>query len=288
MTIDFYKMRIDAIRDASSRSRWVFAAATIASLTQIGATWNASMSWLRGFPLSMRSFGMGPPGVPADEVVAALQRSLMQQWVESQFITVPLLGLKFCVADASIVGSVALTVISIWLFYSLRRENHVTGQTFRDVADEGQELKAFVYHGVASTQVFATLSQNDEPMYTIETSRSQSRRRMFGIRRASRALVYLPAIAIALVIVSDFYSLFRSEAIFRYDHTPIAQQTDKLGNLLLHALPRDVFAALLCIVTIQLLRRTSRFQDGTMALLRQADSAGWSETPAEPQCSGPT
>jgi len=44
MDLDFYKMRIEAIRDASKRARWVLAASIIAALAQIGATWNGTWS----------------------------------------------------------------------------------------------------------------------------------------------------------------------------------------------------------------------------------------------------
>jgi hypothetical protein len=199
--VDFFKMRIESIRDASARSRWVFAVATVASLAQIGATWNGSASWLRHFAL----------GAFADDpVVVELQKNLLRGWVESLFISVPLLGIRFTNSDASIIGSVALTIISIWLFYAMRRENHLIGQAIRDAADEPQEIKAFVYYGVSGTQVFATLSGNDAPFRSV---RESNRRTVFGIRRLSRALVYLPALAIGLIIVSDVASLFWLERL---------------------------------------------------------------------------
>ena len=115
------------------------------------------MLWLRGFPLKYAYF-------PKEELVAEMQKVLLKNWVESMLINVPVLGIRFSISDASVIGSASLTVIAIWLFYTLRRENHAIGQLLHLAKDESQNTKAFVYHGVSATQVFATTSKYDEPL----------------------------------------------------------------------------------------------------------------------------
>jgi len=214
----------------------------------------------------------------SDEVVAEMQRTLLRYWVESTFITIPLLGIRFSIADASVIGPLALTVLAIWLFYNFRRENHLIGQTLRDAVNEQQETHAFVYHGICSTQVFATLSHNDAPFRTIDGAQESS---LLGVRWLSRVLIYLPAIAIGIVILSDFLSIFWLPAVFREGHQPLWSRLTQHPEMLLSILFRELIAMGFGVITGALLWRTSIYQDGTIAILHKVADKGWSTIVAE-------
>jgi hypothetical protein len=102
-------MRIATINEAAKRSRWVFVAASVASVAIIGATWNAHPSGLYDVAESLwkSDFATNPP-------TQELQRALLKGWVDSMFVNVPLIGLKFSIADGWFLGGVALLILAIW------------------------------------------------------------------------------------------------------------------------------------------------------------------------------
>src|SRR5262245_14093092 len=99
MNIEFYQMRIDTINETAKRSRWVFIASSIASLAIIGSTWNAYPSDLYGLAESLWKSGFS-----TNEPTQELQKALLRGWVDSMFVNVPLIGLKFSIADGWILG----------------------------------------------------------------------------------------------------------------------------------------------------------------------------------------
>jgi hypothetical protein len=284
MNIEFYDMRIAAIDEAAKRSRWVFVAISIAAVAIIGATWNhlplgiygpASDLWDRGFATNAPT--------------AVLQKSLLKGWVDSLFVSVPLLGLKFSIADAALLGSFTLLILAIWKFYVLRRENHLIGGLLHDARHETSRIRSYVFHGICGTQVFATLTNNDNPILSFDTQEGRTFR---GIRGGYLVLSYLPAIAILFVIITDLCDVFWFKAIFRQEHIPIidvvkeasrqAGNSQKLANFLIMVGVYQVIALCLVFVSGFVLWKAGRFQHGTMALLRLVNREGWGAVEAGP------
>src|SRR5690349_19060170 len=112
---DAIKVRIEAARDASSRTRFALLATTVAALSFLVAEFNAYLSWNRGFPLAADS-------ALADEKspTGLAQRRLVADWVDSTSMNVNLLGIHVSASDATMLGGAALFFLTLWFYYCIR------------------------------------------------------------------------------------------------------------------------------------------------------------------------
>src|SRR5437899_2473829 len=112
MDINLANILVNAAQHAMRRSRWILSAISIASVAIFSECWNLYLSWLRSIVL------MTDWGTPAR--VAEAQKRLIENWIDSGYMTISLLGIKLHVVDASFIGSLALTVLTLWLWYFMR------------------------------------------------------------------------------------------------------------------------------------------------------------------------
>jgi len=164
MDISFYQMRITNIEEAAKRNRWIFAVSIITYIAIFGTSWNAAPLGLYEFASDLWTHGFAKNNSPTEE----LQKALLKGWVDSMFVNIPLFGIRFSTSDAWFLGTVALFIISMWEFYGSRRENHLIGDLLRDAACEDKWTRAFVFCGIWGKQVFATLTDNDLPITSME------------------------------------------------------------------------------------------------------------------------
>lgn len=263
-------IRLQGAGEAQKRSRLAFLAATIVSLAFIIACWNAYLSWYRGFA-EMRCWPAG------QQITEELQKHLVQHWVESQMIGVPFLGVMIGVSDLAVLGSLSLFIITIWFYYSMRRENHTIGQLLRDTLDQARETREMVLHGVAAYLVFTSISKSDRPIKSLQESPSQDQPEFF-IHAVSRVLIFSPTIAIAFIIVMDLLSLVYFPALFRemqavngqLKHVPILQTSKHLGagfwsNLAIF----EGCALVLCLLTTIVCTKILQYEKATGQVLRE-------------------
>jgi hypothetical protein len=276
MNIKFYQMRIDTIADAAKRSRWVFVATSIASIAIIGSTWNAYPSGL--YDLAMY---LWEGGFSANEPTQELQKALLKSWVDTLFVNVPLVGIKFSITDAWLLGSTTLLILAIWEFYALRRENHLIGWLLRDAQTETARVRSHIFHGVCGTQVFATLTENDEPVQDLYGKEVKT---VPAIRMAWTMLLYLPVAAIIFIVFTDIASIVWWNAVFRSPHIPLLdvakEIASKTGNRVLISfmfwnVVQEVVALCIGFPTLFLLWRVNCYQNGTIALLRKVSEENW-------------
>ena len=148
---------------------------------------------------------------------SSLHDHQMHSWVDTQVVSIALLGIKISVSDFAIVGSLALGICSLYLLLCVRRENHEIGYLFRDIFGDGKEdaqnenVKKHGYHAytmVTSYMVFNLAGRhgNDGVISTVdkETNKGNRGRTIWGIRFASGLLDFLPALTILLTILCDF------------------------------------------------------------------------------------
>jgi hypothetical protein len=131
-----------------------------------------------------------------------MHKDLRKSWIENSRLRIALLGIDIAGTDATLLGSVSLYIISLWFFYSMRRENHLIANLLID-ADRStdQEIKLAVYHGIASYTVFTTIG-GDEPIRMLRPP-PPVLHSVSNIRFAYILLLFLPAITIAFMIVTD-------------------------------------------------------------------------------------
>ncbi|MFY9620227.1 MAG: hypothetical protein WAQ99_10505 [Pyrinomonadaceae bacterium] len=173
------------------------------------------------------------------------RRIVVDEWARNLNVSIGLLGIDINVNEFSLLGSFGLTIISVWYFFSLRRENRAIVSLLRDVTDDlnipikSEEGKAptwninrdddkwdianLAFHGVAQSLIFVNTGTDDKPMSghnifkrdRVEGKENES----VGvidkfvviltkvIRKLILLLIFSPAITIFLSIWADYYSL---------------------------------------------------------------------------------
>lgn len=288
------RIRVEGARDAQKRSRLAFVVMTIASVAIIITTYNFHVSWDRHFATtvsylcSKEERQTGEPaackGLPAPtdkvddpnyalsyEVLLSRQAQLdaLQEWIRNGVIQVPLLGVRMSISDAAVLGSLGLFIISIWFFFSLRRENHLIGSLLRETQDQGGETMEYVYHGIVSYLVFTVVTDSDAPLRDLRGTEVTHRRIL--MRGALRVLFFLPAVAIAFVILMDVFSVAGISAALRFPHVPLISHLDAWDwfKLVLFELSALVFGLATCLVCI----RAVEYEAGTGDMLREYSGA---------------
>ncbi len=209
------KFRIEGTREAQRRSRIAFLVSTIVSLSIIVVCWNAYGSWYRAFALK-KTFS-------TNEVVRYNQEALLQEWIKTRGIDIPLLGIRAGASDVGLLGSISLLVISLWFFYSMRRENHTIALLLIETKDKCKEIREVVYHGIIDYLVFTSLTKHDDPISDLYGSPRRQRRVPF-VRPALRILIYLPVISLSCVILFDLLTIKYIDSPFRDPPTTLAGQ----------------------------------------------------------------
>jgi len=260
LPIEELRVRIEAAREAIKRTRLVFLASSVTSLAVILVAWNAYLSWYRAFALQGT--------LPANEVTREAYLELMKLWVDSHFVSVALLGIRAGVSDMALIGSVTLFTLALWFFLAMRRENHTIGTLLRDTKGEDPRARRMVFHGIVSYLVFITVTQGDYPLRTLGPA--EPRDPVKFVRPIVSVLTFLPAIAIATVILLDVASVVFQQAPFRFPHDPLYHVL-KPGDWGKAALMEGV-ALIIGTLTSILSLRTSQFSDATGEILREYEA----------------
>jgi hypothetical protein len=185
------KALLEAAGDAIRRARYVFAAINVAGILILSAQFNAYLPWLRN-PLTRNS-------------VDPSTKKLINEFFfrDLYSVSVPVLGIKFSVFDLSIVGSTGLAVLAVWLFYCVRRENHVVNAIVREgkaaLSENDIGRAAYLYYGIAHNFVFTTITESDVP---------GGERPKVMVRYALKVLYAIPAWVPLVIVAIDLMSVF--------------------------------------------------------------------------------
>ena len=112
--------------------------------------------------------------LPSKTVVQdEITKSMINNWMESTYINIPLLGLKVSISDFSFYNSSVMLFLTLYLLLSERRENREIGRLFQDVHNKRFRiapecyLPTTVYRSVMSYMVFNLAMRPDEPIVSI-------------------------------------------------------------------------------------------------------------------------
>jgi hypothetical protein len=198
------EMRINGVKDATYRSRFIFIIMTIAASAIFICQWNLILSWERGV-----AFEKDNP----DTVIAGNQKTARDEWIKNMTISVGLLGIRISTTDLSIIGSASLTIIMVWFFFSQRRENRAIVGLLRH-CNKGfvdkrlsKDICSLAYEGIVQSIIFIDMGGGDKPISGI-VSNDDNAQSTFFIRTILKGLIYLPPVTILITIISDIYSLF--------------------------------------------------------------------------------
>jgi hypothetical protein len=291
---------LKSIRDGARRSRVAFLVSTIISLGMLIAGWNAYFSWVHEIAIEQKHAkqlareavgpAVGLPGVVAfsgrsdgalDEP-GQLLKQLMSDWVASTTINTSFLGIRVGISDASLLGAISLCVTSVWLFLSIRRNNHNIGLLLLDTRRESYSTRRMILQDVVSGLVFIHIVLVGVPVRSLNSGprppKSGFRKQTHWLRRTGRRLVlllidwssmflyFLPAVAVFTLVGFDLYSLY-IESPFRASP---GRLIDALSPLQLRTVYQwsasasvfGAFAGLLCYSTV-------RFERATKMVLQQ-------------------
>jgi hypothetical protein len=144
-----------------------------------------------------------------------LHQEQVRSWIDTQTVSVGLLGIKISVSDFAFLGSIALFLCNYYLLLCQRRENHDIGYLFQDIyASDDTESHKYAYHALStinSLMVFNLTGPSslgggtDDPIDSLETPNRKLAfvARVPGIRKVTGALDFLPAATILTTILCD-------------------------------------------------------------------------------------
>lgn len=174
---------LKAASHAIDRSRYIFIASNVTGVVILVGLFNATYPWIRN---SLERAKAGKTWH-----VAHFEKVLSQDlWV----INIPVIGMKASVFDLSVIGSVALLIISVWQYYCVRRETQIV----RIVCEEAKkaenfECLSYLYHGIAHLFVFTTRFYKDDHKFA---------------GAIIVILMFMPGWLPILIIINDIYTLF--------------------------------------------------------------------------------
>jgi len=132
---------------------------------------------------------------------AYLVQDQVRAWVESQSITINLLGIRIAVSDFAILNSLALYAFVYYYLLSARRENREIGQLLREVRDNLDSTGYTVYASIASYMVFTLNKGDDNPIASLEPDKDKEPTKFGILRSVVRVLFLLPLFVVLFTIL---------------------------------------------------------------------------------------
>lgn len=152
---------ISAAEDSVQRTRSIFLVLNLGCAVMITAQLNLYGTWV----WRVRERAYKPEVMEAykgiDEVQKRLEKAL---WDDLYNVSLPLLGIEYSADDLIVLGTVSMSVLTLWFVYAHRRENHCIADLERIVSEEKPReagLASYIYYAVAHHFVFTTTTNND-------------------------------------------------------------------------------------------------------------------------------
>jgi hypothetical protein len=205
--VDFLQQYMDAVKEASNRTRQILLVMIVASILVFAAFWNTRQdgwvnSRLRDATLAVEKLG---DAKTTDATAAPVLYKL--QWIQKiraeqvSQIQVPVIGISFDVNDLGMLGGFAFIVFLIWVNYSVWHlsTNLRLALEFAKNLDEQEptQLLYYTYQNLAMRQV---LTIPPKPA-SIRTSEGKFKSLL---QKASKLLYALPFIVQTIVVWHDW------------------------------------------------------------------------------------
>ena len=238
-TID---LRVQGIREASTRARVAFFIMLFACGTIIVTLYNNYFMWNRIFldptrgliewPLP-RDTAAGiqdpapPPGLTgaaldewkekltksknkrlklSEKLGEELRKQDIHNLADNEGISISLLGIKMSSGDLDIFGTAALLLISMYYLLCVRRMGLEIGSLFRDIGRFDITARRYVYMGVRQSYVLNAAA--DEGTHNPESGNVRIDKAIAVSSWLFQNMTFLPSVTIAIMIAMDWYFLF--------------------------------------------------------------------------------
>jgi len=148
------------------------------------------------------------------ELPPYLHDQQMRSWIDTQVVSVTLLGIKISVSDFAFLGSIALFIFAYYVLLCSRRENHEIGHLFHDV-NASDQMNDQGYHAFAMVSSFMVLNlsgahsgQSDvaigrDNWQDGEKRDIKAKERYRWYRWVSSALFFFPPFTVLITIICD-------------------------------------------------------------------------------------
>lgn len=246
---------LDAVSEAQKRARLALFVALIASGAIIIAEWNSYLSWDRRWA----EVNLVPPTEWGQGKVLEAQ---IASWQEANAVNVGLLGLRISVNDAPVIGSVILVIAAFYVSMCVRAENLEIGTLLHHVKEDDGDQRRYVFNRVRAGMVFNRVEVSDEPFESL-TRRPTRQLRMPFAGAIMRLMIFLPAIATAIVIASEIY--------FAVAYTDSWRHLEQKYRI--QSATSSAFAVICLVVIIVFQRRAWQYWRGTTKIVEEFEAA---------------
>jgi len=245
------------------RGRYLFTAALIMAAINFIASYNLYGSWLRRFSLTATN-------LINNEAVSANQQALLNEWINSTFISIPILGIKIHSSDASFAGSIAIFFFMLATMFVMRRQNHTIGQTARRVArTKNLDYMRYAYLGISYEMVFNPFSNADRPIDNLgDPNKRQNGKQITGIRSLMVLLYFIPALAIFQNLVWDIISIFWLQSPFRDQFHTVGSEIKNDYQTIIFVFFILIVSALCCLATVLIGNQCRVYQRANAQVLK--------------------
>jgi len=240
MEKEHLEKRIETIHDTVKQARSALLLCILASGAMFLCLWNTYASWDRDFAFldrddykNVHRFGKDTSGHPVlssteineywddhrftmEQTAEAWQNHIatrppglhdhqMHSWIDTQVVSIALLGIKISVSDFAILGSSALAICSLYLLLCVRRENHEIGYLFREMS--ASEFEAFGPHALAMVSSYMVFNisglQNSKDSVICSLDKNRGNPTIKLIRQASSILDFFPVVITSTTVLCD-------------------------------------------------------------------------------------
>jgi hypothetical protein len=227
--------RLSAVQESIKRSRYAILLSIVAALASLVCLSNTFLSvdlwdsFRLTLPPKCDNRGASPgSGVfcydsnekganPAFSISEEMYKRLIENWMDSTYIDIPVMGTRVSVMDLAFYNSCAMLLFTLYLLLSQRRENREIAYLLRDIHNKRQglphdsEARRTVYRGIMASMVFILPTKDDEGIRELSDEHDlpfDKRRSIRGVRKLVRVVAFLPCISIFFSFLLHMYLIF--------------------------------------------------------------------------------
>lgn len=194
-SLEYAKMYVDAANRNTSRCNWSYACLLIVCVTALMALYNEYWSFGERFIKATKivrtpevydeylkaivAYGgyntadsihysrfheQVKDGSNLDQMLLA---NLVRNWVDTQYFTFPILGLKISTADVTSVLSLCIIIILIWCFFCIRSENFTLGKILNATQTHPLYFKRYILYGICFKNLFYPVTLRNKPYLSL-------------------------------------------------------------------------------------------------------------------------
>jgi hypothetical protein len=155
---------VSAAENAVQRTRSVFLVLNLGCAVMVTAQLNLYFSWVRRVRVRAYDQLMESKEVYGEGIKQVRDRLEKALWDDLYNVSMPLLGIEYSADDLIIIGTVSMSVLTLWFVYAHRRENHCIADLERIAVDEKLSepgLASYIYYAIAHHFVFTTTTLDD-------------------------------------------------------------------------------------------------------------------------------